>query len=1721
MGNFTTSMVSKRNRFSMKFFGILVLVVLVSGKSWGVNIFTVAGGGTLPTDWAATNNILANVIDKSTYYLLDPGNPGDILTTKNYDLSSYTTAEFKVDITSFGSGSYTPLKVEVSYNGGTSYTQTATTDITTGSYLTKTVSLNSISSQVKLRLSVGVTSGRGIRLQNLILNATSTATPDILLADNGTQVAIANVNQAASAVVLHKFQLGVTTAAASLTGMTCTTNGTYAVADITNLKVRYSVDATLEAGDATLSTYTNPGAAGAKTFPSFTSQSIASGSTGYIFITADVAAGATHNNAIGIDAITTSNLTFGSGNKTGSTTSGGTQTFKDVTAPTVSSYSPTDGNTAVTANQNLILTFSENVKAGTGGTFDIYSSAGLLESIPYNDSRITYSTNTVTINPTATFTLGSNYYVNISANAVSDNQDNAYAGISNNTTWNFTTVAPSVTNVTSTNADGTYKLGDAINVTVTFTDNVVVTGFPYVYLNMVGTDRQAAYVSGSGTNSLVFSYTLQDTDGATDLDYVNNSALYLNSGTINSADGVAVTRTLATPGAAGSLGNNKAIVVDCVKPTVSSYNPTDGNTTVTINQNLVLTFNENVKVGSSGNIVIYTTGATVFETIPYNDSRITFSTNTVTINPTSTFGYSSDYYVQTTGNPILDMYDNAYVGIGVATTWNFTTECGPVSLPYSQDFSTFLPNTCWTQKTGLLAAPSTLTGTSSTWTSGNYANGASSSASATINIYGTTAKEWLITPTIDLGSTTDYQLEFDLALTAFGATTNPATTGTDDKFAVVISTDNGITWSSANTLRVWNNSGSSDVYNSLTPAGTHITISLANYTGQVKIGFYGESTGSNADNDLFIDNLSVVQLATCITPTVVSSSSVTSTTATISWVASSSNPTNGYQYELRTSGAAGSGATGLITSGTTAAGVVSKVITDLLPSTSYNVYVRSDCGASDYSAWTSAYNFTSSELDATVANTASSINGTGFTASWSAVSGASGYKIDVGTSFGSILLTQDFETVTFPPTGWASTGFTRSTTGSDIKNGIAAATGSSNNGTLTTSSVANPTTLSFYLGRSTNATAKTLKVNISTTSQSTGFTTIATFNHTNVTEGTYDQYTVDLSAYSGQSTVYVQFEKVSTTTSPWRLDDIVIEKQSSFVSGYNNLSVSSTTQEVSGLTPNTTYYYRVRAVGGNSTSANSNTITAVTTSTIPVASGEVNASTLPVCTTCDVEVANGATLTVNASKEYNSVTVAPGGKLTLANGSTLTAPITLQSTSDGTATFIDRNTGTPQTVSATVYQLLSATRNWYISSPVSTATSPTTNITRYYEYIEPGNNGDLSITGSTAYWKGYNVGHSMTVGKGYIAQTSASTTIDFSGNLNNNNEYPIVVSRTGSASRAGYNLIGNPYMGYLDWKQVIDDPENSGKIETSKWYRTYNNSDAYTFSTHNGTSGQTVTGTAKTDITKFIPPMQAFWVRVKSNLSGEQTIKLKKTMLEHRDTPNNKFKAPDNDNQVLVRLQVSNGNSTDEALVYFNPNASNSYDDFDSYKMFNSTNSLPELYTIAGGEKLVINGFRSVKDVTELPIGFVTLQANNFSIKATEIKNFDSETQIVLKDKLQNAEFNLTSGEGYEFSSVAVNDASRFSIIFRTSGSANGLDNKKLNTSTSVFVNANGELVVKTSAPLSADANVAVFNAVGQQVSLQPITSGMSIANVARTAGIYWVKLTSDGESIMRKVVVK
>ncbi|RYZ46423.1 MAG: hypothetical protein EOP49_23335, partial [Sphingobacteriales bacterium] len=89
----------------------------------------------------------------------------------------------------------------------------------------------------------------------------------------------------------------------------------------------------------------------------------------------------------------------------------------------------------------------------------------------------------------------------------------------------------------------------------------------------------------------------------------------------------------------------------------------------------------------------------------------------------------------------------------------------------------------------------------------------------------------------------------------------------------------------------------------------------------------------------------------CIPPHSLAALPVSPASEQISWTASSTNPTNGYIWEIRSFGDGGSGAAGLEATGTTAAGVTTATVTGLTGGTTYYAWVRADCGGGDQSIW--------------------------------------------------------------------------------------------------------------------------------------------------------------------------------------------------------------------------------------------------------------------------------------------------------------------------------------------------------------------------------------------------------------------------------------------------------------------------------------------------------------------------------------------------------------------------------------------------------------------------------------------------------------------------------------------------------------------------------------------------------------------------------------------------
>ncbi len=313
----------------------------------------------------------------------------------------------------------------------------------------------------------------------------------------------------------------------------------------------------------------------------------------------------------------------------------------DATVATITNITSTlaDGNytigqvvpIAVTFDESVSVTGTPTLTLNNGGTATYAGGSGT-DTLTFNYS-VAAGENTTDLDQASVSALSLNSGTikdlannNVNLTVPAPGAANSLGG---NKNIAIDTIAPTISNVTSTLADGNYRIGQVVPISVTFSENVSVTGTPKLALN---NGSQATYLSGSGSNTLTFNYTVAAGQNIADLDYASALALSLSGGTIKDASNNNATLTLPSPGASNSLGANKNIAIDTTAPAIAGVNSTLANGSYTIGQvvPIAVTFNESVKVTGAPTLALNTGGKAAYASGS--------GTNTLTFNYTVAAG---------------------------------------------------------------------------------------------------------------------------------------------------------------------------------------------------------------------------------------------------------------------------------------------------------------------------------------------------------------------------------------------------------------------------------------------------------------------------------------------------------------------------------------------------------------------------------------------------------------------------------------------------------------------------------------------------------------------------------------------------------------------------------------------------------------------------------------------------------------------------------------------------------------------------------------------------------------------------------------------------------------------------------------------------------------------------------------------------------------------------
>ncbi|EPP5336203.1 Ig-like domain-containing protein [Vibrio alginolyticus] len=292
----------------------------------------------------------------------------------------------------------------------------------------------------------------------------------------------------------------------------------------------------------------------------------------------------------------------------------------DSTAPTFVSASstPTDDATNVSVSNNIEIAFDENIELKSGNItirnvtdsrdFEVFNVATESDGTTTSPGagRISVTNNKVYLNPTSDLAGNRTYAIHIESSAVADSANNSFAGISDDATFNFTTVD------TTPNAPSTPDLDASSDTGPLNTDNIT-------------SDTTPTFSGISESGSIVTLYS----------DQVGGGATVIGTGTATGGNWQITTNELASgithaisakasdsDDNVSSASNALSVTIDTIAPSaVSITTPIEADSIVNAAEdNDVLIAGSDAEAGNSVTVTITDNNSSVSRTVMADNS---------------------------------------------------------------------------------------------------------------------------------------------------------------------------------------------------------------------------------------------------------------------------------------------------------------------------------------------------------------------------------------------------------------------------------------------------------------------------------------------------------------------------------------------------------------------------------------------------------------------------------------------------------------------------------------------------------------------------------------------------------------------------------------------------------------------------------------------------------------------------------------------------------------------------------------------------------------------------------------------------------------------------------------------------------------------------------------------------------------------------------------------
>jgi hypothetical protein len=238
----------------------------------------------------------------------------------------------------------------------------------------------------------------------------------------------------------------------------------------------------------------------------------------------------------------------------------------------------------------------------------------------------------------------------------------------------------------------------------------------------------------------------------------------------------------------------------------------------------------------------------------------------------------------------------------------------------------------------------------------------------------------------------------------------------------------------------------------------------------------------------------------------------------------------------------------------------------------------------------------------------------------------------------------------------------------------------------------------------------------------------------------------------------------------------------------------------------------------------------------------------------------------------------------------------------------------------------------------------------------------------------------------------------------------------------GYNLVGNSLTCGLNWNLITA----SGDVNATIYYTIDYKIGSYVRNAPDGINGAT----------EHIPPLQGFLVRANATGASLDFTNAREHSVQNRYKKsleiNNKDTKGSGSSDPFIKIELDNPENQDETVVWFNQNATNSFDGaYDGLKLLSS--GYDQIYSWGGTQKFGINSMPLPTENLTIPLAVKLLNSSSTAkIVASQLVGLDNYS-VTLTDKANsNFSVDLKTTPNYTFSSDAGTFPDRFILTVGT-----------------------------------------------------------------------------------------